>query len=212
MGSLDSILSINFGFYQRGKVKQHWSFNKRYCHFDCSFIMPTWHPFLHHFTIVFQLQEIIKAIYAADAANGSFYYKSVFHPGGLKAMPDPHSHHSKRVALFSGETVTHAKFWIRRTQHPPDTVGYRRSLAPFNMGKCFEKNKCSWLKISFTSPIQLYIYLRDSLTNSQPWIQSLPAERVTHCYQSCKHAQSCLELGDYSHVDEEQEPEGFTNH
>ena len=112
MGSLDSILSINFGFYQRGKVKQHWSFNKRYCHFDCSFIMPTWHPFLHHFTIVFQLQEIIKAIYAADAANGSFYYKSVFHPGGLRAKPDPHSRHSKKVTLFSGETVTPAKFWI----------------------------------------------------------------------------------------------------
>ena len=99
-------------FYQGEKVKQPWSFNKGYCHFDCSFIMPPWHPFLHHFTIVFQLQEIIKAIYAADAANGSFYYKSVFHPGGLRAKPDPHSRHSKKVTLFSGETVTPAKFWI----------------------------------------------------------------------------------------------------
>jgi len=72
--------------------------------------MPPWHPFLHHFTIVFQLQEIIKAIYAADAANGSFYYKSVFHPGGLRAMPDPHSRYSKMVTLVSGETVTHANF------------------------------------------------------------------------------------------------------
>jgi len=104
-------------FYQREKVKQPWSFNKGYCHFDCSFIMPPWHPFLHHFTIVFQLQEIIKAIYAADAANGSFYYKSVFHPGGLRAMPDPHSRYSKAITLVSGEIVTHANFWVRRTQH-----------------------------------------------------------------------------------------------
>jgi hypothetical protein len=72
--------------------------------------MPPWHPFLHHFTIVFQLQEIIKAIYAADAANGSFYYKSVFHPGGLRAMPDPHSRYSKAITLVSGEIVTHANF------------------------------------------------------------------------------------------------------
>ena len=111
-------------FYQREKVKQPWSFNKGYCHFDCSFIMPPWHPFLHHFTIVFQLQEIIKAIYAADAANGSFYYKSVFHPGGLRAMPDPHSRYSKMVTLVSGETVTHANFWVRRTQHNKAESGY----------------------------------------------------------------------------------------
>ena len=93
--------------------------------------MPPWHPFLHHFTIVFQLQEIIKAIYAADAANGSFYYKSVFHPGGLRAMPDPHSRYSKMVTLVSGETVTHANFWVRRTQQLfPTTTLRRGQLAP----------------------------------------------------------------------------------
>ena len=62
--------------------------------------MPPWHPFFHHFTIVFQLQEIIKAINAADAASGSFYYKSGLHPGGLRAMPDPHLHYSEIVTSF----------------------------------------------------------------------------------------------------------------
>ena len=49
---------------------------------------------------------IIKAIYVADAADGSFYYKSVFHPRDLRAMPDPHPRHSKMVTAILGETFT----------------------------------------------------------------------------------------------------------
>ena len=34
-----------------------------------------------------------------------FYYKSVFHPGGLRAMPDPHSRYSKWLLSFPGKPL-----------------------------------------------------------------------------------------------------------